>query len=74
MIKDLDLVVLNQDLPENGLEAGDVGTVVLTYDGGRGFEVEFTTLTGDTVAVVTLPADALRSVADGEIAHVRNVA
>ena len=51
-----------------------MGTVVLEHDGGRGLEVEFMTLTGETVAVVTVPTDAVRAVADGEIAHVRRVA
>ena len=74
MIKELDLVVLRPDLPGSQLKAGDVGTVVLEHAGGRGLEVEFMTLTGETVAVVTIPTDAVRSVADGEIAHVRQVA
>jgi len=29
MIKELDSVVLTTDLPEHGLSAGDIGTVVL---------------------------------------------
>ncbi len=74
MIKELDLVVLKRDLPESRLKAGDVGTVVLEHAGGRGFEVEFMTLTGETLAVVTVPSDAVRAVSDGEIAHVRQVA
>ncbi len=74
MIKELDLVVLRRDLPGSQLKAGDVGTVVLEHAGGRGLEVEFMTLTGETVAVVTVPTDAVRSVVDGEIAHVRQVA
>ncbi len=56
MIHELDSVVLTKDLPEHGLEAGDVGTVVLVHKDRAGFEVEFTTLTGETVAVITLPA------------------
>ncbi len=74
MIKELDLVVLKRDLSESRLKAGDVGTVVLEHAGGRGFEVEFMTLTGETLAVVTVPSDAVRAVSDGEIAHVRQVA
>lgn len=74
MIKELDLVVLKRDLPESHLKAGDVGTIVLEHAGARGLEVEFMTLTGETVAVVTVPTDAVRAVADGEIAHVRRVA
>ena len=54
MIDELDLVVLKRDLPTERLAAGDVGTVVLVHQQGAGYEVEFTTLSGDTVAVVTL--------------------
>ena len=74
MIKELDLVVLKRHLPESRLKAGDVGTVVLEHSGGEGFEVEFMTLTGETVAVITVPSDAVRAVHDGEIAHVRRIA
>ena len=41
---------------------------------GAGFEVEFATLAGETLAVVTVPAHAVRPVGDKEIAHVRRVA
>jgi hypothetical protein len=74
MISELDIVVLTRDLPDHGLEAGDVGTVVLVHDGDAGYEVEVMTLTGETVAVVTLPADAVRPIRDREIAHARVVA
>ena len=74
MIKELDLVVLKRDLPEERLKAGDIGTVVLGHSEGRGFEVEFMTRTGQTVAVVTVPSDAVRAVDEGEIAHARRVA
>jgi hypothetical protein len=74
VIKELDLVVLTRDLPEDHLKTGDVGTVVLERAGGRGLEVEFMTLAGETLAVVTVPRDAVRTVGDREIAHVREVA
>lgn len=73
-MRELEMVVLRRDLPEARLEAGDVGTVVLTHAGGAGFEVEFATLAGETIAVVTVPAEDLRAVAPDEIAHVRRVA
>jgi len=31
MIKELDQVVLKTDLPEHGLQQGDIGTVVLVH-------------------------------------------
>lgn len=74
MIKELDTVVLTKPLHQFGLEEGDMGTVVMIHRGGAGFEVEFTTLGGDTLAVVTLVADAVRPVGQREIAHVRQVA
>jgi len=74
MIQELDPVVLTEDLPEAGLKQGDVGCVVMVHDGGKGFEVEFTTLAGDTVAVATVDARAVRPVGRREIAHVRLVA
>jgi Domain of unknown function (DUF4926) len=74
MIKELDTVALARALPECGLEAGDLGTVVHVYEGGRGYELEFVTLQGETLAVVTVPADAVRPIGPREIAHARQVA
>jgi hypothetical protein len=73
MIKELDPVVLTESMPEVGLEAGDVGCVVLVHAAGAGYEVEFVTLTGATVSVVTVPASAVRPVGRKEIAHARVV-
>ena len=74
MIAELDQVVLMQDLPDSGLVAGDVGTIVMVHDGGRGYSVEFITLKGDTVAVVTVAAGAVRPVKSDEMVHARAVA
>lgn len=74
MIKQLDPVVLTQSLPEQGLEAGDVGWVVMVHAGGSGYEVEFVTLDGETISVVTALASAVRPVQAREIAHARMVA
>jgi hypothetical protein len=74
MIKELDSVVLTTDLPEYRLESGDIGTVVMVHSGGAGYEVEFVTLDGRTVAVTTLLSSQLRPIAKGEIAHARPVA
>lgn len=73
MIRELDSVVLTADLPEHGLKPGDMGTVVLVHRGGEGYEVEFVTLDGETVAVVTLLASQVREIGHGEIAHARPV-
>lgn len=74
MIRELDSVVLTADLPEHGLAKGDLGTVVLIHDGGKGCTVEFMTLAGKTIAVVTLLANQIRPIAKDEIAHARTVA
>lgn len=73
-IRESDLAVLTADIPEESLKQGDVGTVVLIHGAGAGYEVEFTTLAGETLAVVTVPASTVRPVGDDEIAHVRRVA
>ena len=74
MIKELDPVVLTESLPERGLQAGDVGWVVMVHDQGAGYEVEFVTLSGETISVVTAPARSVRPVGAKEIAHARLVA
>jgi hypothetical protein len=56
-------VILTVDLPGNGLCAGDVGALVerhLVPGKEEGYSVEFFDMTGRTVAVVTVPAHALR--------------
>jgi len=73
-IREHDLVVLTADIPGENFQQGDVGTVVLVHGAGAGFEVEFATLVGETLAVVTVQADSVRPVGDNEIAHVRRVA
>ena len=74
MIKEHDTVALTRDLPQDGLVEGDLGAVVHVYGDGKAFEVEFIALTGVTLAVLTLAADAVRAVTEREIAHVRQVA
>jgi hypothetical protein len=73
MIKELDDVILTCALPEHELNAGDIGTVVLVHRGHKGYEVEFTSLDGETIAVVTLMANQVRHAHAGEIAHVREL-
>ena len=57
-------VILTGDVPETGLRVGDVGTVVDCHAvagvSEDGYSVEFFDMTGNTVAVVTLSASALR--------------
>lgn len=74
MIAEHDLAVLKVDLPHENLRSGDVGTVVHVHGGGEAFEVEFMTLTGETVAVATVEHSQLRPVDRGDIAHARHLA
>ena len=73
MIKEHERVVLKTSVPADGLEAGDVGTVVHVYRDGLAYEVEFTTLDGETAAVVTLESDQVRPVGRREITHAREL-
>jgi hypothetical protein len=73
-IKEHDRVVLTADLPDAGMEAGDVGTIVHVYPDATAYEVEFVALDGHTAGVVTVAAEDVRPVAPDEIAHVRALA
>jgi hypothetical protein len=73
MIKELDQIVLKEDLPEYGLQAGDLGTVVLAHQNGKGYEVEFVALDGESLAVVSLFANQVRPIREREIAKVRAI-
>ncbi len=67
----LESVVLKRDLPEHGLRAGDLGTIVELY-GSEGVEVEFVQASGQTKALLTLRAADLRSVARSDVLAVRS--
>ncbi len=57
-------VILLRDVPEEGLHAGDVGTVVERHDVQgleTGYSIEFFDLLGNTASVATLPGSALRA-------------
>jgi len=70
---ELDLVVLTHDFENHGLKSGDVGTVVHCYKDKKGFEVEFVTAEGKTVAVLTLTNVDIRPFEQSEILHVRGL-
>jgi len=74
MIKEHDCVVLTGDIVAEGLQTGDVGTVVHIHKDGTAYEVEFITLTGRTVAVVTVDAKKVRPVASRDLSHARPLA
>lgn len=73
-IDELDPVVLTRDIPEQGLEHGDVGTVVLVHGEGEAFEVNFVGYDGHTVALLTVDRDAVRPMGSRDLPHVRELA
>src|SRR5438552_401762 len=73
MFKEHDQLVLTQSVPTEGLEPGDVGTVVHVYSDGLAYEIEFFTLDGQTAAVATVEAAHVRAVGKNEIIHARQL-
>lgn len=68
----LDVVVLNTDLPAQGLKRGDLGAVVDVYSPDA-IDVEFVTASGRTQALITLRASDIRDVGDDDLVAVRPV-
>lgn len=73
MIHEHERVVLMVDLPEHELRVGDVGVVVHIYSTGKAYEVEFFTLDGQTLDVVTIDSNAVRPVHRREVMHARQL-
>jgi hypothetical protein len=74
MIHELDTVALTVDLPRYRLRKGDIGAVVLVPPDRSAFEVEFVSLSGDTIALVSLAPSQVRAVKADEIASARALA
>ncbi len=68
----LDTVVLEKDLPSQGLRRGDVGAVMEVYE-PDGLEVEFVTGSGRTQALLTLKVADVRLITDTDILAVRSL-
>lgn len=71
MFAEHSIVVLNREVSDMGLHAGDVGSIVHVYGGGIAFEVEFVSGDGKTVALMTLQSDDIRPIGAGEVLHTR---
>ena len=54
ILQELERAVLTSDLPEHGLKAGDTGMMVHIYADHKGYEVEFVTLSGELIALVSV--------------------
>jgi hypothetical protein len=74
MLKERDMVVLTRDLPEHGLQRGDVGTVVHVHGSGTAYEVEFVDGDGRTLAQVTLTLLDIAPMHGRVVLHVRELA
>lgn len=72
-MKEHETIILTRDIPDHHLKKGDVGTVVSVHSLG-GYEVEFVTLDGETLGVLSLSPSDVRKAEKGEIPHVRAVA
>jgi hypothetical protein len=68
----LDVVVLDRDLPDQGLRSGDLGTVVEVYP-PDGLEVEFFMASGRTQALLSLRVGDVRAVGDRDLIAVRDL-
>jgi hypothetical protein len=73
MLREHERVVLKTRLVDEGLEVGDVGTVVHVYADGEAYEVEFMALDGHTTAVATLESSQVRPVTRQDMTHTREV-
>lgn len=71
MIQELERVALTTDLAEHGLKAGDIGMVLHIYGTHKGYEVEFVTLSGDLIALVSVYPTQIRRITQDEIANAR---
>lgn len=63
-------VILLTNLPDEGVYAGDIGTVVERHDVlelETGYSVEFFDMLGNTVSVVTLPMSYFRLPANSNL-------
>lgn len=69
--------VLTKDIPEEGLRAGDIGVVVEHYAAKgtvpEGYELEFFAATGQTIAVVSVPATSVREASAREVLSAREL-
>ena len=62
-------VVLTEDLNDLGLPVGTVGTVVHVHRKPLGYEVEFSTREGETLAVVSIHPNQIRAFTGRDLVH-----
>lgn len=71
MFEELEVVKLAHDIKRNKLKKGDLGTVVLVYEKGKAYEVEFINEGGKTLALLTLTSDEISPVRENDVLHAR---
>ena len=72
-MRELETVVVNKDIPEHGIERGNIGVIVHTYEDESAVEVEFVSGEGTTLGVITLLSKDVRLMKKDEILHVREL-
>ncbi len=71
----LDTVIVTTNLSEEGVLAGDLGTIVEVYiDPYPAYEVEFVNPNGTTRALMTLSPDQIRPLSDNDVLTTRQSA
>ncbi len=85
IINEHERAVLTRDVPEKSLKAGDVGTVVSVHEAAEssagstngesasGYTLEFMSPSGETIALATVFADAVRAARPREVNHARAI-
>ena len=68
-------VALTVDLPEYGLKAGDIATVVDSHEskGAKGYSLEIFNATGDTIAVIVVDESQINTLHNDEVLHIRHL-
>ena len=69
-------VALTEDLTANGLQQGDVATIVETHPTTgqeQGYSLEVFNAVGETIAVVTVRESQIEPLAPDEVLHVRRL-
>lgn len=73
MLKEHERVVLLTPVADEGLEAGDAGTIIHVYRDGAAYEVEFVALNGRTRAIAAAEARHVRPVTGRDMTHAREL-
>lgn len=73
MMQALQRIALTEDIPEYALKVGDIGMIVHVYGDQQGYDVEFVTLDGSLIGLVSLYPAQIRSLEHDEIASAQRV-